>query len=1530
MKKLPLLLIFLTVLGITYSLKAQINFNNPGLEGPTGAGVAPLQWTVCNLSPDVQPGQWCVDLAPKQGNSYAGFADGEYLGQLLACPLRQNKNYSFDLWLAYHPDYAAVQALGTCPDRGSRGNPGNLEIWGGTAQCALTELLFTTSTLDASHNSNWVNHQVQFSPQNGNYDYVLLRSVGASTNVLIDDISQQIVQEPDSISVDNTQIVCNGDEAGTATIYPPNDGGNYTYIWSTNPAQTTQTATGLAAGTYTCIVTDNSVNCSRDFTVSVTITEPSKLNVSTMCTDVTAPQADDGTSTSTVSGGVPTYTYAWSNGATTANISNLPGDIYTLVVTDANGCKDSATCEVIDDFCDLAITSESSVNPSCFGYDDGEAEVTATSSNGPITYSWNTVPVQTTRKIDDLPIGSYQVTVGDANGCEVISSILVLTEPSALVGDTTVTDAQCKESKDGIVVATANGGTIPYTYSLTGEGSNSTGNFNGLDPGIYTLRIRDDKQCEVEFDIAIDSDSIELFMPNDTVICFGLDVQFTATGNGITYDWQPSITNGVNFTPNFEGDQWYVVTATSNKGCIAVDSVLLTVEHQADATIQPAGPFCTISDPFELITTEDNGVWSGPGVDANGVFSSSIAGPGMHTIVYSIGGNCPDTKQITIRVNDTFDAAIDPVSPQCYLNSSFELTSVTPGGKWYGPGISSPDSTSAIFDPKLAGVGTHKVFHFIGGSCGDLDSLFIDVISPDTAIISAPQDFCPSGVPAQIVATPAGGTWTGPGIDASGVFDPVSVGTGVYQVKYTPSGSCVVSDSADVTVVTAITAAAQTIDLLCFGDNNGSVTTTVSGGQLPYTYVWNHDGTNSTASANNLTAGTYDVTVTDNTGCDVTVQHVVNEPTQLMFSSQEVINHISCPSGSDGSAEVFVSGGTGAYGYGISPTGTSNGDGTFSDLTAGNYTITVVDVNACSITVPITVNQPAPIVITGTPVTAYCNLPNGSVTAVSVTGGTPGTPSYTYAWDNGQTTADLLNVTPGTYVLTVTDGNSCTQQQSFVVPNSGGATLTTAFDSVVCFGESTGKAWVTASGGQLPYIYTWSSGESIDTIFNKPTGIYSIEVEDGTGCKTNATVTIEEPSKVQIASIADETLCYQQVYTTPLLASAGNGGPYTYTANGVSQAGAMYTDSIARQVSVIGYDQYGCASDPETFELFYRAPLSLQMPLTDSVCPGVSVLKTPVPSGGTGTYTYTWSDGTTTLSNDYLSVLTQGSDSITLTISDGCSPDYTDTTVVYIYSVSDVNVVITPTEGCEPLAVDFEVLNPGFYDIVWDLGDGTVVTNNATPSTIYPTRGDYPIQLSGKTAEGCPVSAKVDTINVYPIPTGEILQSPNQLTSVNNLGLFKVKSPNIIDSIYWDLLSTGTLIISTEADPFYFEFDRDTARYQLIAEIVSDKGCRNTLFYETDLIKIESLFVPSAFTPNGDGVNDVFSIYMDGIQTNGFEIQIFNRWGELLFTSTDIDFKWDGIYRAKLVKSGMYVWQLTYLNLYNVEKTESGRVYLLD
>ena len=180
MKLILKLSLFLCLLLGTQQSFGQITFVNPDIEEPnclSCAGCAAPSWTVCALSPDIQPGQWGVNVPPQSGCTYAGFASGEYIGQKLSCALVPGKTYRLTAWLAYDPIYCATQLNGGCVDAGSRGAPGNLLVYAGTGQCTTNELLWQSGTLPASADKNWTQYSVVFTPVGGPYDYVLFVEV---------------------------------------------------------------------------------------------------------------------------------------------------------------------------------------------------------------------------------------------------------------------------------------------------------------------------------------------------------------------------------------------------------------------------------------------------------------------------------------------------------------------------------------------------------------------------------------------------------------------------------------------------------------------------------------------------------------------------------------------------------------------------------------------------------------------------------------------------------------------------------------------------------------------------------------------------------------------------------------------------------------------------------------------------------------------------------------------------------------------------------------------------------------------------------------------------------------------------------------------------------------------------------------------------------------------------------------------------------------------------------------------------------
>ncbi|MCK7460590.1 MAG: hypothetical protein MZU84_00090 [Sphingobacterium sp.] len=292
------------------------------------------------------------------------------------------------------------------------------------------------------------------------------------------------------VSTSQVNELCFGDALGTATATPSGGIGPYTYSWNSAPVQTTQTATGLVAGTYIVTVTDAN-SCIK--TASVTITEPSLLVIATAKTDVACFGNATGSITATPSGGTGPYIYSWDTAPvqTTATISGLIAGTYTVTVTDANNCTKTASVTISEPASALSI-STSQTNVICFGGSTGTATVTPSGGTAPYTYSWDTTPVQTTSTAAGLAAGTYNITVTDANSCTATTFVVITQPATGMSGSiSSQTNVLCFGNITGSVTVLGAGGTPSYEYSLDGGAYQVSGTFNTLIAGSYIVTVGD-------------------------------------------------------------------------------------------------------------------------------------------------------------------------------------------------------------------------------------------------------------------------------------------------------------------------------------------------------------------------------------------------------------------------------------------------------------------------------------------------------------------------------------------------------------------------------------------------------------------------------------------------------------------------------------------------------------------------------------------------------------------------------------------------------------------------------------------------------------------------------------------------------------------------------------------------------------------------------------------------------------------------------------------------------------------------------
>ena len=375
-----------------------------------------------------------------------------------------------------------------------------------------------------------------------------------------------------TVSTTQTDVSCFGANNGTATANPSSGVPPYTYSWAPG-GQTTQTATGLAPGTYTVTVMDAGI-C--NVSATVTITEPSAaLAVTTSHTDVTCMGGSDGTATAMASGGTPPYSYSWNStpAQSTSTATGLTAGTYAVAVIDANGCSTAGAVTLTQPTTGISATASVLSNVSCFGSMNGSAMVMATDGTGPLTYMWSSSS-STNDTLTGAGAGIYIATVTDSLGCSDTASVTI-TQPSALTISSNIGDATCYNECNGYGTVIVTGGTLPYLYSWSNGWITPTD--TNLCAGTYTVSVVDSNGCSTSIVFSISEPSqinISTSATNTTCVgCANGTATATATGGAgpYTFLWMPC--NQTTATAAGLPANTYTVCVTDSYGCTVCDTV---------------------------------------------------------------------------------------------------------------------------------------------------------------------------------------------------------------------------------------------------------------------------------------------------------------------------------------------------------------------------------------------------------------------------------------------------------------------------------------------------------------------------------------------------------------------------------------------------------------------------------------------------------------------------------------------------------------------------------------------------------------------------------------------------------------------------------------------------------------------------------------------------------------------------------------------------------------------------------------------
>jgi len=642
-----------------------------------------------------------------------------------------------------------------------------------------------------------------------------------------------------------------------------------------------------------------------------------------------------------------------------------------------------------------------------------------------------------------------------------------------------------------------------------------------------------------------------------------------------------------------------------------------------------------------------------------------------------------------------------------------------------------------------------------------------------------------------------------------------------------------------------------------------------------------------------------------------------------------VISNILCFGTNIGSAQVVATGGVLPYLYSWSDdTTVISTNATISNVAAGNYFVTVTDANGCMVEDSVLLqNIYPPITTTHTSADVLCHGDNTGSASVFVSGGDPG---YSYSWQPNVGTGQNVNtLNAGTYYVTVTDNVGCTALDTITINEPDSALLIAVQNvtNVLCYGGNNGSIDISVTGGTLPYSYHWSNNINTQNISAISAGIYMVTVTDAQLCRAFDTINVTQPGQLNV-HVHDYSICFGQTISIGVDSTSGGTSPYTFVWNtGAQGQSTSVSPLVTTSYQVHAVDVNGCIGTDSTILVSVSEPLSMILNASkDTICIGNSTNINANIAGGGGfhyiIFLNTGQSGTPpltvspTLTTMYIA-----------TVWDTCHYlSFSDTIVITVLQLPIVNFDAEPTSGCQPLTVQFIDSSPDAgLAYSWNFGDGTNQVSSQNPTHTYNPNGTYSVTLEVTSQQGCVNShAENNLINVWPKPYADFNESLSTISILDPLVSFNNTSSTTYSS-YWNFGDGST---STDTDPNHQFNSVDTFNVMLV--IQSDHGCLDTAYDQVIMKETYTLYVPNTFTPDGDGINDIFLPKGDLIDPKNYKMMIFNRWGEKIFETTNIYEGWDGIVNGNPVKQNtVFGYVITYKDREGLSQKQIGSVTLL-
>ena len=937
----------------------------------------------------------------------------------------------------------------------------------GTLTCATTSISLTASgggTYDWGGNASATN-----TVNAANTYTVTVTGTNGCTATASSTITQNITPPSAAISPASFDLTCTSPSTTlTAT-------GGTGYDWGGSILTATNTVN--AANTYTVVVTGaNGCTATASAVVTSSIAvPPAAVSPSSAVLDCNTTSV-----TLTASGGI---SYNWGSVTTATNTVTQP-NTYTVIVTDASGCTGTASAVITQDITPpTASVSPATADITCVTF-----SVTLTASGGG-TYDWGGANFTATNTVTSA--NTYTVIVTGANGCTAAASSVVsqnTTPPTASISPSSGT-LTCTTLSIGLTA----GGGVSYDWGSTQTALNTVST-----PNTYTVTVTGANGCTATSSANIIQDitapAAAVSPTSGLLTCATTSITLTASG-GTGYDWGGSV---ITATKSVSNPNTYTVIVTGANGCTATASSNITQDIVQPNVSVASGVTLTcavLSSTLTASSTTNNATFDWGGSITTATYT--VTQPGTYTVTVTDPVNgCTSNQSGTVLQDIT--------APNVSLSNTGILSCVT----------SSVTITASSTTPNVTydWGGTNTTTSSTVTTAGSYNVTITDPANSCTALgtNTVQQNTTP---PAVSIATPAtlncinsSVTLTASSIVVGVAYDWGGSNTnatytvttpGAYTVSATdPANGCTASVAVNVNQnLTIPTVSINPPDTITC--HSPSVTLSATTSAVIPAYNWGGNNTNATYSVS--VAGTYSLTMTDNdNGCTATTTADVADIPLMVLS--ETHTNVSCFGFSDGAIDLTVAGGLAPFAYAWDNTAVTED---VSSLSAATYTVIVTDAINCTVTLPVTIAQPANITVTETHVNVSCNGFNDGSINITVTGGNP---PYSYRWNDNLTTEDRNSLAPNTYDVTVTYNNSCTTSLSATITEPAGVALQPTVTNPTCatLGDD-GKVDIATTGGTLPYSFAWSNGITAAMNSNLGPGSYSLTVTDAHGCSLTDT-----------------------------------------------------------------------------------------------------------------------------------------------------------------------------------------------------------------------------------------------------------------------------------------------------------------------------------------------------------------------------------------------------------------------------------------